>query len=98
MAIQEAFEHMKIVMELIRLFDVYVPKFHIVWHALAETGEKGNPWFYSSWKDESLNKLVKVNCRYASQHCFEEVVLNKTREALKPEPSSASARKRASES
>ena len=36
---------------------------------------RGNPRYYSSWLDESLNKLVKGASRSLSQLTFEAVLL-----------------------
>jgi hypothetical protein len=96
-ACQENFDRMLLHMELMRPFDVFLPKHHIILHALAEANEKGNPWFYGSWLDESLNKLLKGCCRGASQLTFEETVLAKVSELLKEEPTSVRARKRPSD-
>jgi hypothetical protein len=85
---------MLIHMELIRPFDLFIPKHHVIMHALGETNEKGNPWYYGSWLDESLNKLLKGCCRNAAQVTFEETVLSKVAELLKDEPTVTRARKR----
>ena len=91
---EEAFERMVIFVDLMRVFEAYVPKFHLVFHALSETGTKGNPWFYSSWLDEALNKQLKGCCRNASAQTFDETVLLKMCEVLKEEVSCVKARKR----
>lgn len=77
---------MVIFMELMKPFESFTPKFHLVFHALEETAEKGNPWHYSSWFDEHLNKCVKQCCKHASQITFNETVLMKTLEVLRAEP------------
>jgi hypothetical protein len=77
---------MLIHLELMRPFDLFVPKHHVILHALGEANDKGNPWLYASWLDESLNKVLKGCCRNASQITFEEVVLSKISEVLKAEP------------
>ena len=82
-------------MHLMEEFECFVPKHHVIFHALLETPEKGNPWKYSAWLDEALNKTLKNCCRKASQLTFEEVVLSKTTEVLKSEPSCLRSRKRA---
>ena len=63
--------------------DCYLPKHHLIVHPILESLEKGNPWFYAAWLDESLNKDLKRACKDASQLTFEYVVLNKMREILK---------------
>ena len=81
-------------LELERPFEVFVPKHHVILHALGESNDKGNPRAYSSWLDESLNKTLKGCCRDASQITFEEMVLNKVSEILKDEPTVTRTRKR----
>jgi hypothetical protein len=70
-------------MDLMRPFECFVPKHHLVFHAILETEEKGNPWFYAAWMDETLNKLLKGACKHAHQITFEYVVLLKMRELLR---------------
>lgn len=89
---------MVIFMDLMAPFQCFTPKFHLIFHSLAETGEKGNPWHYSSWFDEHLNKTVKQCCKYASQITFEKTVLLKTREVLRAEPTCKQRRQKAFES
>jgi hypothetical protein len=84
-------------MELMRHYEVFVPKHHVIFHALKDTAEKGNPWSYSSWLDESLNKTLKAACRNASQITFEETILSKMHELLKGETTCARSRKRAAD-
>ena len=59
-----------------------LPKHHVMIHPCLETIEKGNPWYYASWLDESLNKTLKAACKHASQQTFEHVVLLKMLELL----------------
>jgi len=81
-------------MELMRPFDQFIPKHHVILHAMGEAADKGNPWHYSSWLDESLNKVLKGCCRNASQMTFEAMVLAKVSEILKDEPTVVRNRKR----
>ena len=60
----EALNNMLIHIELMRPFETYQPKHHLMIHPLAETPIKGNPWFYGSWLDESLNKVLKAAVSY----------------------------------
>ena len=83
--VQANFDRMLLHMELMRPLEVYIPNHHDIFHALAEANEKGNPWMYGAWLDESLNKLLKGCCRNASQLTFEETVLAKASELLKVE-------------
>ena len=66
-------------------YECYVPKHHMMIHPMQEAVEKGNPWYYSSWLDESLNKTLKAACKNASQATFEETVLMKMTELLTDE-------------
>ena len=75
--------HMKIHMHLMEQWDEFQPKHHVIFHPLQETMEKGSPWFYSAWLDESLNKPLKATCRNASQETFDSTLLMKMREILK---------------
>ena len=47
------------------------PKFHLMYHILLRSAWFGNPTGYATWKDESLNKLLKRCRRFASQQRFE---------------------------
>ncbi len=64
-------------------FDCFVPKHHIVVHLLRKTGFQGNPMVYSTWLDESLNKLLKAACKNVSAATFYKSVLLKMRDLLK---------------
>ena len=79
---EEAIEHMKIHIQIMRPWECFVPKHHVIFHPLQQTMEKGNPWFYSSWYDEGLNKNLKGTCRNASQLTFESTLLTKMKELL----------------
>ena len=81
-SVQEHFRKLTMHMELMRPFECFVPKHHVMFHAILETMEKGNPWFYGTWMDESLNKILKGTCRNASQITFEMTILLKMRELL----------------
>jgi hypothetical protein len=84
-------------MDIMREFDIFIPKHHVILHAFGESDEKGNPWFYGSWLDESLNKLLKSCCRHAKPATFEETVLSKATELLKEDLHVVQSRKRAAE-
>ena len=74
---------MLIHIELMRPYDCYLPKHHLMIHPMHATPWKGNPWYHSSWLDESLNKVLKATCRHASQIRFETTILTKMVELLK---------------
>ena len=76
-------EHMKIHMQIMEQWEEFVPKHHVIFHPLHHTMEKGNPWYYGSWLDESLNKQLKNACKHASQATFESTLLFKMRENLR---------------
>jgi hypothetical protein len=67
---------------LMAAFDCFVPKHHIVIHLLRNTGFQGNPLRYSTWLDESLNKLLKAACKHASSATLYRSVLLKMRDLL----------------
>ena len=62
-------------MALIVEYDCYLPKHHMLYHLIDSLVAFGNPSWYSNWLDESLNRLLKSSCRYASQQTFEASVL-----------------------
>jgi hypothetical protein len=62
--------------------DAFVPKHHLMFHLLSNAAFLGNPRRYSTWLDESLNKLLKATCRHASQAVFEASTLLRMRELL----------------
>ena len=80
---KEALDCFLIHIELMRPYDCFLPKHHLMIHPLQQTLEKGNPWFYGSWLDETLNKTLKAACRNASQMTFEYTVLLKMLELLR---------------
>jgi hypothetical protein len=58
-----------------RVDNVYIPKFHIVFHLVHRMGWFGNPRLYATWLDESLNRMLKGCCRQTSQATFCRSVL-----------------------
>ena len=66
--------------------DQLIPKRHLLLHMLRALPVLGNPSFYSSWKDESNNKLLKLCCRKVSQSTFEISVLSAMRSVLAKQP------------
>ena len=75
-------DHYKIHLQLMRSFECFVPKHHVLIHPILDSPVKGNPWNYYEFLDESLNKTLRATCRHASQMCFEETVLMKMHELL----------------
>ena len=66
-------------MALMEEDEQYVPKHHVVLHMLRNSELLGNPTFYSTWLDETLNKTLKAACRETSQATFEASVLYRMR-------------------
>ena len=72
-----------------------IPKHHLMFHLLARAASQGNPRFYSTWLDESLNRDLKLVLRNVSQCAFERLALAKM--MLKLSAPSAQKRRRGSE-
>eukprot|EP00974_Lingulodinium_polyedra_P043843 4209533-Lingulodinium_polyedra.AAC.1 len=53
-------------------------------HLLVRTRDLGNPLLYATWRDEALNKTLKLACRETSQTGFERTLLYRMREILRP--------------
>ena len=68
---------------LMQPFDAYTPKHHLVFHLIQASRWLGNPAKYSTWKDESLNKLLKSSCRHACSARFDVSVLLRMKELLR---------------
>ncbi len=66
-------------MTLIRQIDVtlYTPKHHLMIHVLHRADLQGNPWFYHTFLDESMNKELKKVLRLCHQSTFETTGLYK---------------------
>ena len=56
--------------------DFEIPKSHLFMHLVRDTLFMGNPRWWSTWKDESLNKTLKRCCRDISQATFDATVLS----------------------
>ena len=80
--IQRMFNSVKAYTRLTEDLVPYIPKNHMLFHMICKAHEQGNPKFYSSFEDESLNKLLKTTCRYCSQAQFERGVLHRMRYML----------------
>ena len=79
-------EMMKLYCEHIALmviFACFVPKHHLVFHLLHNAKYHGNPARYSTWLDESLNKLLKAACKNACSARFDPSALLRMRKLLK---------------
>ncbi len=67
---------------LIKDFVPFIPKHHLWCHLVAECQALGNPRFYQTFLDESLNSTLKGCCRGAHQAVFERTVLRRMHEVL----------------
>ena len=88
---QDSFQSYINHMELMAPEDVFIPKHHLMMHLIVRSAHFGNPRFYSTWRDESLNKTLKMACRTTSQATFENSVLTRMQNILAP---SAGSKKR----
>ena len=70
-------------MAIMREFTEFVPKHHLMYHAILRADVHGNPWLGNTFLDESLNKELKACCRLCHQATFECTVLVKISEVLK---------------
>ena len=57
--------------------DMSTPKAHLMWHLILRAEIQGNPWSYTTFMDESLNKLLKKTLRLCHQAAFETMGLAK---------------------
>ena len=65
--------------------ELAIPKRHLWTHALDRLLDHGNPWNYSCWYDEHLNKVLKMATRNVSQATFEKSLLQRMRYILSGE-------------
>lgn len=79
---QRVLDHYKIHISLMRSYDCFAPKHHIMIHPLLDSPIKGNPWNYHEFLDESLNKTLRATCRHCHQMCFDQSVLLRMHELL----------------
>ena len=79
---QRVLDHYKIHVQLMRSYDCFAPKHHIMIHPLLDSPIKGNPRIYQEFLDESLNKTLRATCRHAHQMCFDQSVLLRMHELL----------------
>lgn len=66
-------KHMRLINELVD----HVPKHHLMSHIVARSASLGNPWFHTTFLDESLNKELKRSLRFAHQLNFESTAFAK---------------------
>ena len=79
---QLGFELYSKFMVLMEPYDAFTPKHHMVYHLLGNLAFFGNPRLYSTWFDESLNKLFKRVCKDTNQYNFEKAILLRMRRLL----------------
>ena len=68
---------------LIKDLAIDLPKHHLMYHLIRRAAYQGNPWHYTVFLDESLNKLLKRMLRLCHQVKFEVMALAKGRELLR---------------
>ena len=64
-------------MRLMQDFDVHLPKHHLMVHVTHRARLQGNPWRYTTFLDESLNKELKKVLRLCHQANFETMAMVK---------------------
>lgn len=64
-------------MKLVEEFDFAIPKTHLMIHANNRASQQGNPWRYTTFLDESLNKELKRVLRLCHQSNFETMAMVK---------------------
>ena len=64
-------------------FEWELPKHHLWVHMVNRVSKTGNPRLVDNFLNESLNKLLKSTCKYASQITFERSVLYKMKGAMR---------------
>jgi hypothetical protein len=62
---------------LIERLDLYVPKHHLMVHCNHRIGLQGNPWRFTTFLDESMNKELKRVLRLCHQATFETTAMVK---------------------
>ena len=70
-------------MALMKAYEVFTPKHHLIWHMLKKIDYQGNPNIYATWLDESLNKTLKKACKDTSQITFETSMLMRMRRIMR---------------
>ena len=80
---QEMVNAYKRVLVLLKAFNIFVPKYHLFLHLLIRSREMGDPWYYSTWLDESLNETLKQILRHSSDATFERAAFFRMEHVLK---------------
>ena len=62
--------------------EIEVPKHHLMYHLIQRSREMGNPWSYTTFEDESLNKMLKRTLRTCHQSNFESMAFHKLQHCL----------------
>jgi len=70
-------------MALLKGLGVFAPKHHLAFHLVHNIQRQGNPAFYATWMDESLNKVLKGCCKQTSQATFETSALIRMNQVLR---------------
>ena len=83
-AVQELYDTMMKHMRLIDGLGIYTPKHHFWMHLVAQSQWLGNPRTFQNFINESDNKTLKQACQGVSQLTFEQTVLFKMAEVMRP--------------
>lgn len=71
------------IMTLVAQLEIYTPKFHLMFHLILRTADQGNPVFYATFLDESLNSTLKKALSLGHQANFERLGLMTMDETLR---------------
>ena len=82
-AVQEATMTWVHHLNLIAPFDIFLPKHHLMLHVNHRAILQGNPWMYTTFLDESLNKELKKCLRLCHQSTFEDTAFVRVDQVLK---------------
>jgi hypothetical protein len=66
-----------------RVLDISLPKTHLMFHVNYRSVLQGNPWYHTTFLDESLNKTLKKVLRLCHQTAFEQMAFAKLAEVLR---------------
>ena len=79
---QELLDTHKRFLRLMRSFNAFTPKFHMMYHVVQRSLAMGNPLTYAVFYDEGLNKTLKQALRNCHQLAFEHMAMVKMAEVL----------------
>ena len=62
---------------------LHIPKLHLMVHLICRSQFLGNPWTYSTWEDESKNKVLKACLQNVAQLAFESACFRRVEVQLR---------------